>query len=175
MPAQPIPATAAPAGWKYRLGIALFVYSFIPLITVELITLMEVSTATAVTFGAIYLASGELALVAAVALLGKPFVTAIKEKIKAFLFKPKTQDRPKIISRTRHAIGVILFVLSIVPYYATIGVLLLGAPKGPDLQTLLRLLLAGEVLFFVSLFVLGEEFWARLKRLFEWPGKELPG
>ncbi len=28
-------------------------------------------------------------------------------------------------------------------------------------------------MFIVSLFVLGDEFWSRLKRLFEWPGKEL--
>ena len=175
MSTQPIPAPAAPAGWIHRLGIALFVYSFIPLLTVELITLLDVSTSVAVTLGAIFLASGELAFLAAVAVLGKPFVTAIKDTIKNFLFKPKSQAQPKVISRPRHALGVILFVLSIVPYYATIGVMLLGAPKEADLQTLLRLLLIGEALFFVSLFVLGEEFWARLKRLFEWPGKELPG
>jgi hypothetical protein len=150
----------------------LVVYSFIPICTVELVAFLDVSSTFAVTFGAIYLASGEISFLAAVALLGKPFVIAIKDRIKRFLFRPKELVKPKAIGRIRHSVGVTLFLLSIVPYYATMGVLFLAHPKEPDLQTLLYLLLAGEGLFFVSLFVLGEEFWARLKRLFEWPGKE---
>lgn len=175
MPTQQVPAPAEPTRWKRRLGMALIIYSFIPLCTVELVAFMNVSASFAVTFGAVYLASGEIAFLAAVALLGKPFVTAIKDKIKGFLFRPKEPAKPRTIGRFRHVLGVTLFLLSIVPYYATMGVLLLAHPKEPDLQALLYLLLAGEALFFVSLFVLGEEFWARLKRLFEWPGKESPG
>lgn len=168
---QPTPP-AAPKDWKHRLGLALAVYSVVPLCTVELVAFLDVSAAAAVTFGAIYLASGEIAFLAAVALLGKPFVTAVKDKIKGFFRRPGQPARPRSIGRTRHAIGVSLFLLSIVPYYATMGLLLLAHPREPDRQALLYLLLAGEALFFVSLFILGEEFWARLKRLFEWPGKE---
>ncbi|MBI4807002.1 MAG: transporter suffix domain-containing protein [Desulfovibrio sp.] len=166
--------TTAPAAksWKQRLGIALVVYSFIPICTVELLAFLDVSPTFAVTFGAIYLASGEIAFLAAVALLGKQFVITIKDKVKGFFFRPKEPGRPKPISRLRHGIGVALFFFSIVPYYATMGILFLAHPKEPDLQAILYLLLAGEALFFVSLFILGEEFWARLKRLFEWPGKE---
>ena len=72
---------------------------------------------------------------------------------------------------TPQAMGVSLFALSIVPYYAALGFLLLARITSADVPLLLGLLLSGEGLFLVSLFVLGEEFWARLKRLFEWPGK----
>jgi len=150
----------------------LIVYSFIPICTVELVAFLDVSSTFAVTLGAIYLVSGEIAFLTAVALLGKPFVIAVKDKIKGFFFKPREPVKPRTIGRLRHAIGVALFFLSIVPYYATVGILFLTHPQEPNLQLLLYLLLAGEVLFFVSLFILGEEFWARLKKLFEWPGKQ---
>lgn len=172
MPESPAPAPSN-RDWKRRLGLALVVYSFVPLCTVELVALLPLSRAMAVTVGAVYLASGELAFLAAVALLGKAFVVEIKDKIKAFLLRSRAGDRPaKPVGRTRHAIGVTLFCLSIVPYYLTLGVLLFTHPGEPDLQTLLLVLLAGEALFFISLFVLGEVFWERLKKLFEWPGKE---
>jgi hypothetical protein len=166
--------TPPPSPWKRRLGLGLVIYSFLPLCTVELLAFLDVSPSFAVTFGAVYLASGEIAFLAAVALLGKPFVTAIKDKIKAFFRKTGQTAPVRPISRPRHVLGVTLFVLSFVPYYATLIVLLLARPKEPHLQALLYLLLAGEGLFFLSLFVLGEEFWARLKRLFEWPGRLPP-
>jgi hypothetical protein len=174
MQTPPSPTPTPPTDWKRRLGVVLLVYSFIPICSVELVAFLPVSAASAVVFGAIYLASGEIACLAAVALLGKPFVTAIKDKLKGLLLRRAAPSAPKHISRTRHIVGVTLLCLSIVPYYLTLGLLLFTHPKEPDVQILLYLLLGGEALFFVSLFVLGEEFWARLKKLFEWPGKETP-
>lgn len=171
MPTPEDLTTTEGKGWKFRLGLALVIYSIVPLCTVELVALLPLPTSWRVTFGAIYLASGEIAFLVAVALLGKPFIAAIKAKITRFLsFRPQPSG-PRPIGRLRHACGVTLFCLSIVPYYLTLGALLFTHPKEPDLTLLLVLLLVGEALFFVSLFVLGEEFWARLKRLFEWPGK----
>jgi hypothetical protein len=161
-----------PKTWKQRLGLALAVYSFVPVCTVGLSTLLPVPATWKVTFGAVYLASGELAFLAAVALLGKPFVTAVKDKIRSWLAPRRAPKPPRPISHARHVAGVTLFCASIIPYYLTLGALLFTRLGEPDLRSLLVLLLAGEVLFFVSLFVLGEEFWARLKHLFEWPGRE---
>ena len=163
---------SGPPSWKRRLGLALVVYSFVPLCTVGLTALLPGSAAWKATLGAVYLASGEIAFLAAVALLGKPFVTAVKDRIKAWLSPRRVPGPPRPIGRARHVVGVTLFCLSVVPYYLTLGALLFTHPGEPDLRTLLVLLIAGEVAFFVSLFVLGEEFWARLKHLFEWPGRD---
>lgn len=168
MPTPPV--SPPPSAWKRRLGLGLVVYSFLPLCTVGLLAFVDMSPASAVTFSAVYLASGEIAFLAAVALLGKPFVMAVKNKIKGFFRKTRQPAPIRPISRRRHALGVTLFALSFVPYYATMVVLLLAHPKEPNSHVLLSLLLGGEGLFFLSLFVLGEEFWARLKRLFEWSG-----
>mgnify|MGYP001230997921 CR=1 FL=1 len=170
MPDSPVTPPAS-GTWKRRLGLGLLVYSFVPLCTVGLLAFLDVPPAAAVTYSAVYLASGEIAFLAAVALLGKAFVTAVKDKIKAFFRTTGKPATPRPISRARHAMGVSLFALSIVPYYAALGFLLLARITSADVPLLLGLLLSGEGLFLVSLFVLGEEFWARLKRLFEWPGK----
>ena len=173
MTSEQPPSTMNKNNWKYRLGMGLFIYSLIPICTVELIAFMPVSSTQAVAFGVVYLASGEIAMLLAVALLGKPFFQAVKEKVKSFLFKRREPSPPKMISRTQHWIGITLLFLSILPYYITIGELIFMSPAGINLQNLLFMLLTGELFFIVSLFVLGAEFWARLKRLFEWPGKEL--
>jgi hypothetical protein len=158
--------------WKQRLGVGLFIYSIIPLCTVEILAFLPLTAGQAVAFGAVYVASGEIAFLAAVALLGKPFIQSIKDKIKSIVFRRRAPSAPTTISRFLHWIGVTLLVLSVLPYYLAILALLFAQPKAPDLRTLLYLLLSGEALFIVGLLVLGEEFWARLKRLFEWPGKE---
>jgi hypothetical protein len=158
--------------WKYRLGLGLFIYSLVPICTIELVALLPLDTAEIVTLGAVYVASGELAFLAAVALLGKPFIQAVKDRIKGFFFSKKPLSPQKPIGKIRHGLGVALLLGSLAPYYAAIGMLLFAGPGDSEARTLLYLLLAGEALFVVSLFVLGGEFWARLKRLFEWPGKD---
>lgn len=172
MTTEQTPATPVRKDWKYRLGIGLVIYSMIPICTVELVAFLPMTGTQALAFGAVYLASGEIAFFAAVALLGKPFIQSIKDKIKALFLRRKEASKPRMISKRRHCIGVTLLLLSTLPYYITIGALLFTHPGESGLQVLLAMLLSGELLFFVSLFVLGEEFWARLKRLFQWPGDE---
>ncbi|MBF0476704.1 MAG: transporter suffix domain-containing protein [Deltaproteobacteria bacterium] len=162
--------------WKYYLGLSLFFYSFIPLCTVELVFFLPFLSFTktqATTFAAVYLGTGEIAFLAAVALLGKPFIQSIKAKVKGFFVKDKAAGPPKPISRRRHQFGVFLFFFSFLPYLVTLGILLMGHPQGRELRTLVAILLSGDAIFVISLFVLGEEFWARLKKLFEWPGREV--
>ncbi|HQN20228.1 MAG TPA: hypothetical protein PKV86_13845 [Syntrophobacteraceae bacterium] len=159
--------------WKYRLGVGLLIYSFIPICTIELVAFLPLTSTEAVAFGAVYIGSGEGAFFLAVALLGKPFVQAVKDKIKSFLFRRREPSKPRIISKSRHYTGVALFLTSFLPYYITLGALIFSDPGAADLRRLLYTLIAGEVLGIISLLVLGEEFCARLKKLFEWPGKEM--
>lgn len=157
--------------WKYYLGLGLFVYSFLPIFTVELLFLLTLSPSEKASLTLIYLGSGEIACLCAVALLGKPFVEAIKTKIKGFFVRKKPVAPPEPIGKTQHAIGVTLFFMSFLPYPVVEGVLIFGHPAGRDLHYLVYGMLAGDVIFIISLFVLGGEFWERLKKLFEWPGK----
>ncbi len=157
-------------GWKYYLGLGAFIYCFIPLVTVELVAFLPLDSAQAVAFGAVYLASGEAAFVLALALLGKPFVTMLKEKV--FGFFRRKPGPPQPVGRVRHRIGVALFIVSFVPYLAAELSLVIMAPQDINPRALLYALLAGDVLFLVSIPILGDPFWAKAKRLFSW---ETPG
>lgn len=170
---KPQDAVPAPAHWQRRLGIGLLVYSFIPVCTVELVALLPLTAGQIVMLGVIYIASGEIACLAAIAFLGKPFIEAFKQRIKGFLRRTPQPAPPKHIGKGRHYAGIALLFGSIVPYYIVLGFFLCSTPAPSQLRGLLYLLLTGEGLFFLSLIVLGGEFWARLKKLFEWPGRQL--
>ena len=158
--------------WKYYLGLSLFIYSFVPICTVEMVFLLPLTHAEAASIAVIYVASGEISFLSAVALLGKPFVESLKIKIKGFFIRRKPVALPKPIGKMRHVAGVILFFVSFLPYPIAEGVLLLGHPTERTLHYLVTTLLTGDAIFIVSLFVLGGEFWERLKKLFEWPGNQ---
>jgi hypothetical protein len=46
----------------------------------------------------------------------------------------------------------------------------LDLPRAQMLGAIIVILIVGQATFFISLFVLGGEFWAKLKKLFQWPG-----
>jgi len=157
--------------WKYYLGLFLFIYSFAPICTVELLFLLPLTTSEKASAALVYVGSGEIAFLCAVALLGKPFVELLKAKIKGFFISKKPAAPPEPITKTQHAIGVTLFFMSFLPYPVAEAILFFGHPTGRDLHYLVAAMLTGDVIFIISLFVLGGEFWERLKNLFEWPGK----
>ena len=76
--------------------------------------------------------------------------------------------KPKPVSRARHRAGVILFAASFVPYYVVLVDLVFFSPAGAEITFLAWALVSGEALGIVSLFLLGAQFWERLKRLFYW-------
>ncbi len=155
--------------WKYYLGLSLFCYSFLPLGIVFVLPFLGMTLAQAGAFSVVFLASGEMAFWCAAALLGKAFVTALKTRIKAWLKRPHA---PVPISRNRHRFGITLVAASFLPYYVVLIYLLFFSHKESELKFLAWSLVAGEGAFMAGLFILGGDFWDRLKDLFAWPGRE---
>ena len=60
--------------------------------------------------------------------------------------------------------------VSIVPYLFTEIALMLNFVEKYGHAILMGLLVIGDILFIMSFFVLGGEFWARINLLFKWPG-----
>jgi hypothetical protein len=154
-------------GWKYYLGLTLFAYS---LATIPLAALcpwlFSAAVAAAVVTGVVI--SGEVGFWVSAALLGKPFVEALKAKLKGWFARPAAPPRP--VGRGRHAFGLVLFSLSFVTYYVALSIPFLGWERRAALAGIVVVALSGELLFLASLFVLGGEFWERLKALYRWPG-----
>ena len=156
--------------WKYYLGLSLIVYSVLPIIIVAIMPFMGMSLAQSGAFAVVFLASGEIAFLCAAALLGKEFVGALKKKIMA-LFKRTHKPRP--VSRNWHRFGITLLAVSTLPYYAVMIYLLFFSHKEAEINFLAWTLVAGETAFIAGLFILGGQFWERLKHLFQWPGEEM--
>jgi len=154
--------------WKYYLGITLFVYSFLPYCVAGILLFFHMPIARLLKLLGIFIASAEISFVASAALLGKTVIEAIKSKIYS-IFKPRVAMQPMPISKARHHTGIALLLLSFVPYFVTEIGLLLGYPKTEQgHMNLFFIFLLGDAMFIISLFVLGADFWERLKKLFEW-------
>ena len=156
--------------WKYYLGLSLFIYSFLPFSIVAVLPFTGMTLAQLGIFAVVFLASGEIALMCAAALLGKEFLAALKKRIMA-LFK-RTHE-PKPVSRATHRFGITLLIASTLPYYAVMVYLLFFSHREAVINFLAWALVAGEAAFMAGLFILGGQFWDRLKHLFQWPGEEM--
>jgi hypothetical protein len=154
---QEMPAT----GWRFRLGIALFVLSIlVPVLGVPLLTALELSTGFATSLTAALLVSAEVLGVAAVAVMGKEGFAFIKSRLSALL---RQYGPPNEVSRVRYTIGLVMFSLPLVfgwaaPYFGE------HIPGFIDNQFVFYV--CGDLLFLASLFVLGGDFWDKLRALF---------
>jgi hypothetical protein len=160
--------------WKYYTGIALFVWSFAAYGILAAISAISIPASTKAIVAGILVVSAEGAFFLSILLLGKTFVTGMKEKLKAWFGigkkKSDEQTEPRI-SRTRHYTGVFIMFFSFVPYIVSESLLISGFNDDQHINIVIGLLIAGDILFVASLFVLGGEFWDRLKKLFVWHGE----
>ncbi len=148
-------------GWRLKLGVALFGLSIaLPVLGVPLVAVMGLPAATAATISGAMLAGAEVLGIVAVAVMGKSGYAYIKNRVFGFL---KQYGPPAEVSRTRYTIGLVMFAVPIVfgwlaPYAAD---LIPGYPGNE-----LTYGIIGDLLLLVSLFVLGGDFWDKLRALF---------
>jgi len=121
--------------------------------------------------------TSEIIFAISIVLLGKTFAKKFEARIKKIFLPHKAGQPVKHISKTRHYIGVVLFFLSFIPTFIVEVALFFDYPKTPFGHiTILISVLLGYLIFIVSLFILGGEFWDRLIKLFQWqnpvPGKK---
>jgi hypothetical protein len=158
--------------WKYYLGMTLFIYCWIPYIVSGAVLFFNIPMGKLIGIMAAFIASSEISFAISVVLLGKPFIQMLKAKLKGKLFRHKAPGPEKPISKTRHYIGIILLILSFIPCFVVEISLFFGYPKTEGGHVVMYLgVIAGYTIFIVSLFILGGDFWDRLKELFQYPGK----
>lgn len=113
----------------------------------------------------IFWISAPLMKIGSVAILGKPSYLYIKSIFRLHVVRV---IKPYHASRTRYNIGLFLFCLPLIPTY-----ILAYAPQFFTDNFYLRLILniSFDVVFIASLFVLGGDFWDKLKALFSFSAK----
>lgn len=149
------------AGWRLKLGVALFVLSILlPVIGVPLVTALGLSAATVATVTGVLLVSAEVLGIVAVAVMGKPGFAFIKNRVFGFL---RQYGPPAEVSRTRYRIGLVMFAVPILFGWV--------APYAADMipgyaENVFTYAIVGDLALLASLFVLGGDFWDKLRALF---------
>ncbi len=106
------------------------------------------------------LVGAEVLGILAVAVMGKPGYLYLKSRVFGLL---RRYVPPKEVSRTRYNVGLIMFVLPILFGWVSIYVADY-IPGFGDNQ--LAYAIGGDLLFLASLFVLGGDFWDKIRALF---------
>ena len=149
------------SGWQFKTGVALFVLGLICPVFVPLVVATGLPASwKAILSGALALGIPEVLWLAAVAIMGKTGFDYLKQRVFGFL---KRHAPPEQVSRTRYRIGLVLFLVPFVlawvqPYASTVV-------EALD-EYRIAVGVGGDVLLLVSLFVLGGEFWDKVRALF---------
>ena len=149
------------AGWRIRLGLTILVIGWLSPLCIPVITATELPTKwKTVISGLLAVGIPEVFTVAAIAIMGKSGYNLIKERIFSFLKKHGPPDR---VSLTRYRIGLVMFVLPLVfGWLGPYGVHLIPGYEAHRFVVSL----VGDVMFVASLFVLGGDFWDKIRALF---------
>ncbi len=153
-------------GWRFKLGVYLLVLGAICPLFTPLVAMTSLSTEwKAALSGLLLIGIPEIFSLVAIAVMGKDGFSYIKGKVFGFF---KRHALPKEVSRTRYQIGLVLFLLP----------LLFGwlAPYVPDVIPGYQahgfaVNLGLDILLLVSLFVLGGEFWDKVRALFAYEAR----
>ena len=156
------PTAAAPpeAGWRIRVGGAVFALSIVgPIVLLPLMAAASLEAATTAAISGAILGSAELLGLGAVAIMGKPGFAYLKSRLFGLL---KRYAAPAAVGRVRYRIGLALFAVPVAwgwlaPYANHVV---------PGLGEGLSLAIVGDLMWIVSLFVLGGDFWDKLRALF---------
>ena len=152
---------APPPGWRFGMEMVFFVLGLICPVFIPLVTATDLPGKwKAGISGLLALGIPELLWMAAVAVLGKAGFSYIKGRFFG-LFKKVAP--PDVVSRTRYRFGLVMFLLPIL-----FGWLVPYAPHLVPGYGVHRFAvnLLGDLLLISSLFVLGGDFWDKLRALF---------
>ncbi|MCG6934744.1 MAG: transporter suffix domain-containing protein [Proteobacteria bacterium] len=164
-------AQPGPPRWRFRVGGAVFIVGFCTPLLIPIVTSSTLSTEwKAAISGLMLVGVPELFTLVAIAILGKSGFAYLKERLFSLT---KKFGPPAMVSRTRYRIGLALFLIPILtgwllPYISHM------IPGYAEHRYFL--LICGDLMFVLSLFVLGGEFWDKIRALFLYDAKaHFPG
>ena len=145
---------------RFYIGVTLLVIGTVMPFGVFFVTNSGLSPFLKTAISGILFFGFEIMALPAVAVMGKENFDRIMSRVKGWMGSIKPAGN---IGRVRHCIGMAMFLLPIIPTY------IMGyAPQWlPDISPWrLRVSIASDMVFLASLFVLGGDFWDKLRSLF---------
>ena len=154
-------ANVAAAGWRIKLGVFLFGLSIVlPVLGVPLAAAMGLSAGLVATVSGALLGGSEILGIVAVAVMGKSGFEFMKNRLLGFL---KQYEPPAEVGPVRYRIGLVMFAVPVLfgwltPYLAD------WLPGYVGKEFVFGVV--GDLLLLTSLFVLGGDFWDKVRSLF---------
>ncbi len=149
------------SGWRLKAGVALFILSIaVPLIGIPVVTSLGASAAVTASTSGVLLVAAEIMGILAVVVMGKEGYAFIKNRVFGFL---RQYGPPQKVSRHRYRLGLVMFSVPIVFGWLSIyaAQLIPGFTDNP-----LLFAVGGDILLLASFFVLGGNFWDKIRALF---------
>ena len=146
----------------------IFIVGFLSPLLIPIVTSSDLSTGwKAALSGLLALGIPEIFMMIAAAVAGKDGFNYIKSKVYGFL---KKHGPPDTVSKTRYRIGLTLFLIPIIvgwllPYLTHL------IPSYEENRNIISVV--GDVVLITSLFVLGGDFWDKLRSLFVYGAKAI--
>ena len=156
-----IAGSAAPkAGWRIKISFAIFIASITWPILLPILPMVGVSTQAVAAFTGVMVVVAEVLMLAAAAIAGKDGFAYIKQRIFGFI---KSHGPPQVVSAARYKTGLVMISLPLLyaflsPYLAKY------IPGWTDHRVVYAVV--GDILILVGLFLLGGNFWDKLRALF---------
>ncbi len=160
------PAEAGAPGWRYKAGLSLFILAVVSPAFAPLVAFTELSTEwKAIIAGFLVVGGPEVFTVAAIALLGKSGFNHLKVTLFGWL---KRYAPTREVRRSRYYIGLTMLLAPLVLGWLTgyVPQLLAFLTEHP-----LSVSLITDFVFFASFFVLGGDFWDKIRALFVYEAK----
>jgi hypothetical protein len=159
MQAQVEPGATA-GDWRFKLGLAIFVLAFAIWLLMPLMAALNASGTTLAALSGILFIGNKALLLVVVAVMGKPGFQQLKRHV--FGYVAMLAPAPEV-GPLRHSLGLVMFGLPLFttflePYDDHIWPALLA--HGWQVE------LASDLIFIASFFVLGGNFWDKIRALF---------
>ena len=151
---------ATSAGWRFKLGIIIIALMFAIWFLIPLAAAMDASAGTIATVTGIIFVGNKVLLLLAVGIMGKAGFQELKRRVFGYVagLAPDATVGP-----LRYRIGLVMFCLPLVSAMLEPYVDNLWPGLRPNLW---QLQLLGDVMLIASFFVLGGNFWDKVRALF---------
>jgi hypothetical protein len=151
----------SPTEWRFHLGLIILVVGWLSPLCIPVITATELPIRwKTIISGMLAVGIPELFTILAIAIMGKSGYILIKEHIFRFFRKHGPPDQ---VSLTRYRIGLVMFVVPIL--FGWLGPYAAHQIPGYETHRFIVSLIR-DVMFVASLFVLGGDFWDKIRALF---------
>jgi hypothetical protein len=153
--------------WRYYLGLVLFVLSLIlPFLALVIVPLLGVSPGISTVLYGLSVAGGpDLILIGAAALLGKENLQYLFSKLGNWFKNLVKWDQ---VTHNRYRVGIGLLVISVLTGLLMFYIFPESLRQGDQPGWGFYVTVGADILFIISFFVLGAEFWGKLRALFQY-------